>query len=370
MSEESVICPSYEPPVSRHIHDLGCRLGIPVNGTFELTSRCNFSCPMCYIHSGENAPDKISAEQWISLAGEAKKSGLMFLLLTGGEPFIRKDFVEIYTAIVKMGILVSINTNASLYSDEIRDAFRKYPPMRVNVSLYGGSKECYANMCKNAVFDKVKENIIKMKEDGLSMRLNVSITPSNCSDTEKISSISKELQLYAKATTYMYPPVRISSSVGENEGRFPADEAGRQLAYWYSIHESAETFSSRARIMAAPNEEKPYTDMSRCRAGRCSFWITSEGKMLPCGTMNAESSDPFESGFDTAWRQIRENTAKIRMPKKCTVCPNRSFCGVCASICKDETGDFSTVPEYACEFCESLKNEVLRLERERINACP
>lgn len=368
MSNEPKKCISTEPPLSKHIHYLGWKLGLPVSGTFELTSRCNFNCPMCYIHSAENSIDEISAAQWLQLAEDAKKEGLMYLLLTGGEPFIRRDFAEIYEGIIQKGIIVSINTNASLYNEELRELFRKYPPARLNISLYGGSNDCYGRMCGNPAFDKVFDNIKKMKEDGLNIRFNASLTPHNCGDMESISAISKELDIYCKGTTYMYPPVRISDSLGKNEGRFSAPEAGRQLARWYSIYETAEKFSARASLMNSDPPEEPDEAISRCRAGRCSFWVTANGRMLPCGTMNAESSDPFADGFSTAWQQVRARVAAIRMPEKCTTCPNRKFCGVCAAICVDETGSFSEVPEYACVFSENLKKEIIRIEKERNHA--
>ena len=74
--------------------------GIPLSGTFELTARCNLRCRMCYIHREENdgeiKTDEFSSEEWLNIAKEAQQCGMLFLLLTGGEPFIRPDFEEIY----------------------------------------------------------------------------------------------------------------------------------------------------------------------------------------------------------------------------------------------------------------------------------
>ena len=70
--------------------------GIPLSGTFELTARCNLRCRMCYIHREENdgeiKTEEFSSEEWLNIAKEAQQCGMLFLLLTGGEPFIRPDF--------------------------------------------------------------------------------------------------------------------------------------------------------------------------------------------------------------------------------------------------------------------------------------
>ena len=39
-----------EPVLSRYLHQQGARKGLPIGGNFELTARCNFDCPMCYVH--------------------------------------------------------------------------------------------------------------------------------------------------------------------------------------------------------------------------------------------------------------------------------------------------------------------------------
>ena len=45
----------------------------------------------------------------------------------------------------------------------------------------------------------------------------------------------------------------------------------------------------------------------RCRAGKCSFWVTWDGKFLPCGMLPSNSAkDVFEIGFDEAWKQASE----------------------------------------------------------------
>ena len=62
----------------------------------------------------------------MELAEEAKRCGTLFLLLTGGEPFLRDDFLLLYEKIARMGFRVVLNTNASLLNQDILDCFRYY----------------------------------------------------------------------------------------------------------------------------------------------------------------------------------------------------------------------------------------------------
>lgn len=361
-----------EPMLSSFLNSQGCRLGLPISGNFELTARCNFDCKMCYVHLKNDIEDlkrrELTADQWLSIASDARDMGMIFLLLTGGEPLLREDFPQIYTELVKMGVMVSINTNASLYNEELRQLFLRYPPSRLNVTLYGGCEETYRSLCGNASYERVVNNLRSMREDNLSVRLNVSLTPYNVQDMEKIDTISRELNLQAKAASYMYPPVRVNGMIGENAARFTAEEAGRVMAKWHRLRDTDEMFMRRAgklRQMEAADMVDTCADVEDegvlCRAGRSSFWLTWDGCMRPCGTMDIAGAYPLRDGFAKAWEDVRKMTAEIRLPKECTDCHNRNNCGVCAAICGTETGDFHKKPTYLCTMTESQCAEIVRL---------
>lgn len=365
-----------EPILSSYLHRKGCELGLPVGGNFELTARCNFNCKMCYVHLKEDQIKlrgrELTADQWLAIASDARDMGMVFLLLTGGEPFLREDFPYLYTELVKMGIVVSINTNASLYNEDLRQLFLKYPPSRINVTLYGGSEETYSNLCGNASFGRVVQNLRSMCEDRLQVRLNVSLTPDNAGDLEKIHGISRELNLQAKASAYMYPPVRLDGMLGQNIGRFSAREAGCTMAKWHYLRDGSERFRLRAqhiRRMESADITESCVDAEQegvmCRAGRSSFWLTWDGRMTPCGTMDVEPAYPLRDGFAAAWNEVRERTAAIRMPKECAGCKLKANCGVCAAICKCETGAFDQKPAYLCEMTENVVREILARAEER-----
>ena len=101
----------------------------PVNGTFELTLRCNLHCQMCMFRHAdcENTSlqsQELTAEQWIDMAKQVAQAGTLSLLITGGEPMLRKDFCEIYSSIYRLGFLVTLYTNATLVTDEIMETLR------------------------------------------------------------------------------------------------------------------------------------------------------------------------------------------------------------------------------------------------------
>lgn len=356
MEERVRTTPTGEPVWSRYIHQKGARLGLPIAGNFELTSRCNFRCRMCYIHDQKNAD--MPAEEWIDIGKSAVKQGMVFLLLTGGEPFLRPDFPQIYEALCKMGLVISINTNGSLITDELFDFLTKHPPTRMNISLYGCSDETYERLCGIPAYEQVRKNIIRLKKSGINVKVNASITPYNAGDIEGIYAFGKEYQMPVQATTYMYPPVRINGGrYGCAPARFTAEEAA---AYLLKCREQYMTPERIRRSSWMPMDEDADClcaeegEHMHCRAGRTAFWVTWDGRMLPCGMFPDEGYKITDMGFDAAWEAVKAYTQAIRMPKACTNCPGKKQCFACAASVMAETGSTSLRPDYICRMTGTL----------------
>ena len=351
---------SDEPYLSTYLHRKGHKLGIPVSGNFELTARCNFNCPMCYVHLTPeqlkaSGKEELTAQQWLDIAKQARDSGMVFALLTGGEPLVRKDFFEIYDGMRNMGILMSVNSNGSMIKGEVLERFLQAPPVRLNISLYGGCNETYRRMCGIPVYEDVKENIRALRKAGVDVALNLSITQYNRMDLEQIYADAVELDVNIRAASYMYPSVRVNGEQYGCGNRLSAEESAACAVEWDLIRLPEEIFAQRAENMAhminAEQEGCPVEigEGVSCRAGRTTFWITWDGRMIPCGMMTKVETYPMETGFENAWQQLREKSAQIRLPAKCVGCSYKEVCCVCASVCQTETGRFDAAPEYVCK---------------------
>lgn len=365
MKEKKFVIPSAtEPPFASFLHQRSAALGIPLSGTFELTPRCNFNCKMCYVHQQKPVGKELSTAEWIEIAENAKRKGMLFLLLTGGEPFLRPDFKELYTELKKMGFLISINTNGSLIDEEMLAFLIKNKPCRMNISLYGGCEETYRNLCGVSSFQQVTDNIRALKEAEIFVKLNASITPYNAADIEKIYSFARTLDVHVQATAYMYPPVRINGEqFGEAPARFNSNDAAKYMLRCREQYMTQEQLCRSAmNFCLDEDEEKSETVKGsgmRCRAGKTAFWVTWDGRMLPCGMFPQEGYRIDKVGFEKAWAAVRADAASIRLPGKCTNCSFRNACGACAAACYAETGTFHQVPEYICTMTRELNQLTL-----------
>ena len=208
---------------------------IPLISAFEISPVCNFQCRMCYVRKTrkevESEGGEIPWEKWLSLAEECRKAGTLFLLLTGGEPFLYPGFRELYQELSKMGFMVSMNTNGTMITDDTVSWLSEMPPARMNITLYGASNETYRRLCRNPDgYAQTVRAVRMLKEAGISVKLNASMTPYNIDDLDGIYKTAEELDVYVQAAAYMYPPVRKSEdNVGRGD-RFSAEEAGTREA--------------------------------------------------------------------------------------------------------------------------------------------
>lgn len=359
--------------IRRHLSRRCAARGIPVTGIFELTPRCNLRCKMCYVRltPAQMAPigQELTAEQWLSLAREAKSAGLVFLLLTGGEPTLRGDFPRLYRELAGMGFSISINTNATLLTAELRELWHELPPAMVNVTLYGTSREDYAALCgEPEAFDRVVGALRWLKEEGILIHLNTTIAPENSEKWLELERFAQDMELELRMTTYCFPPTR-RSECGEcaSFSRLTPERAAELTVRDMLFREGADYLRRRAATLSAPPLEDcalETGELMQCAAGRSQFWMTWDGRMTPCGMLPEPAVRPLEQGFPSAWEELRRQVAEIRLCPDCAACPERKTCMNCAAVIYTETGTFTGKPEYMCRMNQSYRDWLHRLKDE------
>jgi len=371
-----------EPKLTEYLHSKAARTGTPLSAAFELTPLCNMACRMCYVRMDKMTQESIAplatASRWLDLAAQAKEHGLLYILLTGGEPFTHPEFPEILTGLHTMGFIVSVNTNGTLIDERAIEWLKLTPPSRFNITLYGASDETYARLCgRPDGFTRVTKAIRLLREAGFTVKINVSLTPHNAGDLEGIFRFCRENQLLCQCTSYMFPPLRRDGdSVGRND-RFTPEDAAYYSAKIESLLNGEETFLTKAEsgafpplstepeeLCAAETEEEG--EGIRCRAGRCTAWVTWNGKLLMCGMLPPGEDDPdaFALGYMDAWKRVREKAAAVRLPAACRDCESKDTCKACAAMVYTESGDFRRVPEYRCRMAHAYPAAAQRLAAE------
>ena len=346
---------------------------IPINAILELTPLCNMNCDMCFVRlSSEEMKQRgrlRSADEWIALGKDMQAAGTMFVLLTGGEPLLHPEFKEIYMALKKMGMILTINTNGTLIDEQWADFFVKYPPRRINITLYGKDEHTYKELCHyQGGYEKTLNAIKLLQNRNISVKINGSITPSNVNDLDALVSIVKEMKAVWKFDTYMYPASRERSTVFSQNSRLTAEQAATVRVELLKNRMEKEDFCQFSVDFIKKANAKPGKCVSQpiaCRAGRSSFIVNWQGNMRPCVMMSKPEIPVYKEGFKEAWYKIVKSTELIRLSPKCSECSLREVCQTCAACAFLESGSYDGVPDYMCRYTkETLR--ILKKELEKI----
>lgn len=360
--------------VERMLLNQAKRTRTPANGSIELLPLCNMNCDMCYVRlSREEMEAKgrlRTADEWLEIGRQMKDAGVLFLLLTGGEPFLYPDFRRLYLELRKMGMIITINTNGTLIDEDLAEFFGKYKPRRVNITLYGTDEETYDKLCHYpGGYEKTLRGIRLLREQGVDVKVGGSLARANQDDLDKLLNIGEELNIPVRVDTYMMPATRERDLPYNMQSRLNPEEAARARIHALKREMGPELFPQYVRQSVEradhpePVEAKP-GHMS-CMAGQCSFTINWQGEMRPCVILTEPAISVFEVGFKAAWKYIVEETHKILLNEKCSTCHMRHLCRTCAASALLETGSYDGVPDYMCRYAgESLR--ILREEWEKI----
>lgn len=355
----------------KYILSRRCALhGIPISGIFELTPRCNLNCKMCYVRltPAEMEPlgRELTANEWLELAQQAKDAGMVFLLLTGGEPTLREDFPYIYEQLAQMGFSLSVNTNATMLTPAIREVWHRFPPAQVNVTVYGTCREDYQDLCSNpSAYDAMVDNVQWLLSEGILTHLNATMVPENQEKWLEIEEFAKARGLALRMTTYCFPPVRRNECASCNQfHRLPPEEAAQLMINDLHFREGDATVKYHAQNLSAPPHaecELGIGETIQCLAGRSQFWLAWNGNMTPCGMLPEPVSYPAEQGFAPAWNDLHRQTTSIRLCPDCVDCEIRSTCLNCAAVIYSESQTFTQKPEYMCQMNKAFRKKIQEL---------
>jgi MoaA/NifB/PqqE/SkfB family radical SAM enzyme len=337
---------------------------------------------MCYIcrQPGDRAAiaKERTAKEWISMAGQARDAGMLYLLLTGGEVFLRKDFMEIYSELSKMGFHIEIYTNATMIDRDIAKKLAQIPPSKVGVTLYGASRETYRKVCGNADgYDHAMRGVELLQSEGITLWLKTTVIRSNVYDFDMIKEYADDRGIYFGFIDYVSPRREAGATCPENERLSPAelyeflehakdfyakksfrrnsdeeDECGLNSTYESDLVKKIK--SGNTASISAPN------DAFKCTAGKCSYWITWDGRMTPCTFMDEPFTYPFETGFNKAWTDLQTFCEAVPVCKECMECSVKDECSPCPAKLKIETGHYNKPAPYLCSLMlNKYKEEVL-----------
>jgi MoaA/NifB/PqqE/SkfB family radical SAM enzyme len=326
---------------------------VPLTASIELTCACNLRCRHCYIDDRSTRSQDLSLKQIDSIFTDLARHEVLFLVLTGGEPLLRPDFPEIYRLARQLGFVVIIFTNATLVSPSLAQTLLQYPPRRIEVSIYGRTRETYERVTGiPGSFDRFQQGLTLLLDNGLSVELKSVVMQTNQHELQAMRDWATEL-----GCQFRYDPLIHCSLAGDTTPILERIPPSAVLDLQMSNPADQRQFLNyAARVANLP----PQTHLFECGAGTQIIHIDARGQAHPCVIWRKHPYDLTRQSLHTGWtNHLQYLRALSAPPGDCSVCQDRGLCGRCAPISLLESGAAGKSVPFHCDLARLRHQFVL-----------
>ncbi|MCU0666420.1 MAG: radical SAM protein [Candidatus Omnitrophica bacterium] len=343
-----------------------------VSFDLEITARCNNNCRHCYVNlSCQDSKAKsreLTLVQIKHIIDQAADLGALWCLITGGEPFLRKDFFDIYLYIKKKGLLVSVFTNATLINEKHIDFFKKYPPRDIEVTVYGVTKEVYERVTRiPGSFKAFRRGLDSLLKNKIPVRLKAMALRSNVKQLPQIARFCRQ-----KTKDYFRFDPLLHLRFDRNQKRNEEIKSERLLPAEIVAIEKADSERSQAlqkscdKFIIPELSHTGCNHLFHCGSGNGSFYVSFDGYFKLCSSLNHPdcmydlkkgSLEQAYNKFALKVRDMRSNNPEFL--EKCRKCELVNLCLWCPAHAYLETGKLDTPVEYFCEVAHQRAEPLL-----------
>ncbi len=342
---------------SKRIHESAVRNRIPVSISVEATAKCNLDCLHCYIkHYKCFSKKEITLAEYKSIIDQIVDAGCLWLLLTGGDPFVRKDFMDMYIYAKRKGLLVSLCTNGTLIEENIAEQLADYPPFVVEITLYGRTKEVYEQITGvPGSFEKCMRSVDLLLDRDISVNLKSTVLTINRHELGDMQAFAR-----SKNVDFRFDPI-INRKLDGDIAPFRYRLTPEQVVD-LDINDKIRTDAWMDLYNRYGGKALQPEYIYQCGAGISASHIDSFGKLSMCMMSRNPDYDLLQGNFQSGWnflRQFREKKWTKETP--CSKCNIMSLCNQCPGWSMLEHKNFETPVDYLCKVAH-MRAELLGIE--------
>ncbi|MBI4537354.1 MAG: radical SAM protein [candidate division NC10 bacterium] len=353
---------------------------LPYTVSWNLTQRCNQECAHCYLSAFPRAAstDELTTEECVRILDEmAGVNPDLLLILTGGEPFLRRDLFDLAHHAVQKGFTVVLGTNGFLLREKQAMAMRQHGIQGASVSLDStdpGRHDAFRQ------FPGSWEGAIRATEtlrgEGLPFSLHMSVTGWNVGEIPAMIDLARHLGARVLNLFFL-----VRTGRGEGLTDIPAEEYERVLTEVARAQMFSRDDGPAAPHGAAPGSasgEEPWGgELGRaggltirakcapffrrilygldpaspwlrnfaegsCPAGKHYCRIMPNGDVTACPYMPVVAGNLRWTPFGDLWRNgsIFHDLRGGRLGGRCGACEFSRICGGCRCRAYATFGDF------------------------------
>jgi radical SAM protein with 4Fe4S-binding SPASM domain len=318
---------------------------IPLVVSWNLTRKCNLKCPHCYINATtQQLKNELTTEESKRLIDQICEVSRPLLILSGGEPLLRKDVYELVRYGAEKGLKMGLGSNGSLIDSVAAKSLKEAGIETVSISLDSHIPEQHDEFRGVAdSWEKAVRAIKALRENGVLVQVNTTVTQQNYAQIDDIMSLAEELGVENFHLFFLVPTGR---------GTKIADISP---AKYESMIKTAFAKAAKHKLNVRPSCAPQFMRIAKDRGLDMRQWIRGciaglyycrvypNGDITPCPYLPIKLGNIREKSFKEIWfnaeifKSLRDFNA---LKGKCGVCGYRVLCGGCRARAYGLSSDF------------------------------
>lgn len=310
----------------QEVCDRALELRVPINVQFDLTYRCNERCIHCYLDH-EDYGEMTTAEVE-DVLDQLAAAGTFFLILSGGELLLRKDFFEILEYAQTLHFDVKLKTNGILIREREADRIRELGVRQVQISIYSHRPEVHDGITKvRGSLERSLAAIRFLKGRGLRVLIANVLMRQNMRDYPGVQALARELGVEFTLDPTITPKMDGNTSLLQH--RVPGSGLFRIFT------DKALVGDGFCTPPAGQAGEETLNSLP-CSAGHTACYVSPYGDVYPCVQFPLPCGNLRQQRFIEIWKASKElkevRSIQVGDLPVCSSCSLVSSCTRCPGL--------------------------------------
>ena len=322
----------------------------PLLASMDWLSGCNLRCRHCFMRYPGATPTAMPTHDVARMLEILRDLGVLFLVITGGEPLARQDFKPLYLKAKRCGFVLTLFSNGTLLDDDVLDFLADAPPRRVEITIYGHTEGVYEAVTGvPGSFRRFRHGVEGLLRRGMLLRLKSMVMRTNVHELDDMRDWAIGLGCDFRYDAIIHPCW--------NGDRAPLRERLAPAAVAEMQREDGERLGPGNPVPPLPQEVPARRSFLECGAGIMTLHVDGQLLAHPCMSWREDPFDLVRHPATSAWRAYVDAIRNRPAPGgRCDTCPDRSiYCLCCPALALLETGDPAGAPPFLCALAEEKR---------------
>lgn len=333
------------PSLMQRLGDTALRLGVPISVHLDLTYRCNERCIHCYLDHEDRG--EMTTAEITGLLDQLAAAGTLFLTLSGGEIFMRRDFFEILEHARKLMFCVKLKTNGVMIRDAQAERIAAAAVDSVQISIYSHIPETHDAITKRrGSLKQSLEGARLLISKGVKVFFANVLMKQNARDYRGVQALAAEM-----GAVFVVDPT-ITPMMDGDRGVLSLNIDRATLREVFRDPTLAGDVEKANAAPTGPLESVEASESLPCSAGHTACYVSPYGDVYPCVQFPLPTGNIRETTFIDIWNnspqlaQVR--SIRVSDLKGCSTCLHGSSCTRCPGLAYME-GDMRGPSTQDCE---------------------